>query len=144
MMLNARAFIRHVRTFHPEMSDLGHEQFEHILLQLKKLQKDKAQEDQSPPADSQVVEVKLNPMPFQVDQHKTNHAYENASLALLSRAVDWLKGLTEVITLWQGNICLLRRESLCARDCAKTLQQPIAFTQQYPTFRMCSTSETSA
>ncbi|KAL6489657.1 hypothetical protein MHYP_G00000020 [Metynnis hypsauchen] len=40
MMLNASSFVTHVKTFYPEMSILTNAQFDCILLQFKKLQKD--------------------------------------------------------------------------------------------------------
>lgn len=40
MLLNVSALVKHIRTFHAEKSGLSSEQFERVLLQLKKLQKD--------------------------------------------------------------------------------------------------------
>ncbi|KAL6482388.1 hypothetical protein MHYP_G00104680 [Metynnis hypsauchen] len=43
MLLNVNLVIRHIKTVQPEMSGLSKEQFESILLQKKKLQKDNSQ-----------------------------------------------------------------------------------------------------
>lgn len=42
MLLNVSAFIKHLKTFHPEVSGLTTDQMDRILLQLKRLQRNNA------------------------------------------------------------------------------------------------------
>ncbi|KAL7832216.1 hypothetical protein AOLI_G00297640 [Acnodon oligacanthus] len=85
MMLNASAFVTHIKIFYPEMSSLSNAQFKLILLQFKKLQKNNSRKIKAHQHPGELTLLKPEHHTCQLSRHGQGKMLIKISIKPLSR-----------------------------------------------------------